>query len=572
MYDAAIIGTGVAGISAALTLQSRGKSILLIGKKDLSQKMRRAEKIRNYPGLGIVSGEEMVASFSKHLQEMNIGITDKHVTEISKVGDHYQILCGAETFEAYSVILAIGVANTQSYPNEEMLLGKGVSYCATCDGFLYAGKPIAVVCTSKDFESEIEYLSQVASHVYLVANYKDPKEFGKKVTVISGKNLKICGTDHVNGIVASNQEMAVNAVFILRDAIAPTAMIKGIGVDGTHIRVARDCSTDIAGCYAAGDCTGRPYQYAKAAGEGNVAAHSVLEYLSANGFTGNAKTRPYKQYPLSFLDAVEVTDLSGLPTDEMIHRLVKYNLTKGEVVYEKKDIAENGDVIYFSARGGKGRFNKDHLRLTLGQNLYDYDVEKMMVGLEVGSQFTITKNSDIVTIIISEICKPVSVDPTDDMVKEMDPNLSGLQDYFEKIKAETENSELNLIAGNVLRELFDQEPDPETSDEIVETLGNLEVEFFDEFFKKEKGKGLHEMTPEEMKEALGVSSAEEFMTLRKDWYKTKYKQVLVLSKALDIPLEGEYDFMKNYQALGLLSMQAVERIRKIIFKKEDERA
>ncbi len=567
MYDAAIIGTGAAGISAALTLQSRNKSVLLLGKTNLSKKMEAAEQIRNYPGLGIVSGSKMLECFTNHLMEMNIGITDKHVTEISKVGDHFQILCGVETWEAYAVILAMGVSNTSVYPNEERLLGKGVSYCATCDGFLYGGKPIAVICHSEEFEPEVDYLSQITSQVYLAVKYKTDHIFEKNVTMISDDHLEICGDSHVEAIAADGDQIPVNAVFIMRESVAPGVMLKGLGVDGNHIAVQRDCSTNIKGCYAAGDCTGRPYQYVKAAGEGNVAAHSVLAYLAENGFAGNAQTRPYKTRPLSFMDAVDITDISGLPTEEEIDGMVQYNLTKSEVTLIRKNIAEKGDVICFRTKGGEGRFDREFLRLTLGQNLYDYEVEKGILGRKTGENFTVVKDGKPIAITVLEIYKPVSVEPTDEMAKAEDPEVSSLSEYREKIRKEAIENELNRIAGNVFNELFAQEPDPDTPEEIIRRLGELELGFFDELFKKERKTGLFDMSPVQLKESLGAATTDEFLEMRKSWYKMKHKQLLVLSKHLNIPLEGEYDFMSHYEALGLLMKEGVEKVKSAVLGK-----
>ncbi|MCF0135663.1 MAG: FAD-dependent oxidoreductase [Lachnospiraceae bacterium] len=561
MYDVAIIGTGVAGISAALTLQSRDKSILLIGKKDLSKKIGIAEQIRNYPGLGIVSGAQMAENFLNHLREMNIGITDKHVTEVGVAGDHFNILCGMEELQAYSVILAMGVANAKVYPGEEKLLGKGVSYCATCDGFLYKNKPIAVVCMSKEFESEIDYLAQTASEVFLLALYKEPKKFGENVHLISGKDLIISGEDKVKGITLDGTEYTVDACFIMRESIAPGSLLKGLEIEDNHIHVDRACRTNIPGCFAAGDCTGRPYQYVKAGGEGNVAAHSALEYLAAKGFKGNSKTRPYKQSPLSFRDAIDVTDTSGISTEADIDRLVQFNLTHGEVELIEKDTVERGDVVTFSARGGEGRYAKDGLRLTAGTNLYNADVENALIGKKCGDSVTVLVNGWDVTVTVRSVAKAVALEATDDMVKALElPGIENLADYRAKTKKETHSNEIGLISYYVFSELYAEAKQEEPSEEIIQRLGDLELDYFDVMFKKEKGKGIYEMTPEELLPTLGVKTPEEFREQRHDWYKIKYNQVLLYSMAMDIELMGKYDYMNTYEALMNLQMEGMRRI------------
>ncbi len=565
MYDVAIIGTGAAGISAALTMQARVKSVLLIGSKNLSKKMSLAEKIRNYPGLGIVSGEEMTEGFTKHLQEMNIGIVDANVTEIYKIGDHFKVMCGYKAYSAYTIILAMGVFTANNFPGEDRLLGKGVSYCATCDGFLYSGKSIAVVSTSKEFEHEIKYLSSTVSKVYLIARYKDVEINETNVEMVTGKEIEICGDSHVDGIKLDGIELPVEGVFIMRDSIAPTNMMKGLKVDGSHIIVDRSCNTNIAGCYAAGDCTGRPYQYVKAAGEGNVSAHSALEYLAENKLQGNAKTRPYITGHLSFDDSLALADTSNLPTKESISGLVIQKLTGGRgdlVLKDETATAQVGDVIAFSAKGGQERFDRDLLRLTLGQNLYDYDVEKEMIGKKTAESFTIKKDNHQVEIQLIDIYEVKLQEPTDEMVQALkEEGITTVEQYTNKAYDEALMNEVYLITNEVVETLLNQEPEKETSEETIATLGKLELEYFDKMFKKQLEKGLYEMSEEELMKNLGVSSPSMFLEQRKAWYKMKDKQCHVLSKALGISLEGEYDMLHNYETLGQLQMKAVERIK-----------
>ena len=132
-YDCAIIGTGPAGLSAALTLKALNKTFLWFGSAKLSQKIRKAEKITNYPGLSNVTGAAMASRFTQQLQEAEISITEKTVTAVCHMGDYYGILCDQEMFEATTVILATGVESIKPIPGELELLGAGVSYCATCD-------------------------------------------------------------------------------------------------------------------------------------------------------------------------------------------------------------------------------------------------------------------------------------------------------------------------------------------------------------------------------------------------------------------------------------------------------
>lgn len=277
MYDCIIIGTGAAGVSAALTLRARGKNFLFLGNPELSSKINAAEKISNYPGLCEVSGAQLKEAFSSQLKAAGIEITPAQVTGVYDMGGHIGVLCGQQSYEAKSVILATGVEAVKPVVGELEYLGRGVSYCATCDGMLYKGKKIAVVCTSKSMEEEAEYLASLASEVYFVPLYKDAELKGENVHYIKDMPQAIEGKMRVERLVFRNSAIDVDGVFMLKSSMAPSALVPGLKSEGGHVITDRQMRTNISGVFAAGDCTGRPYQYAKAVGEGNVAAHAVCE-------------------------------------------------------------------------------------------------------------------------------------------------------------------------------------------------------------------------------------------------------------------------------------------------------
>ena len=284
MFDTAIIGAGPAGVSAALNLRLHNKSIIWFGSADMSYKLSKAEKIANYPGAPMISGEELNTSFRLQAEALGITVTDKKVTNIMPVKEHYMLLTDNEVFEAKTVILAIGAVSSKGIEGEKELVGSGVSYCATCDGFLFKGKTVAVYCAEKRFEHEVKYLAEVAKKVYLAAQYDDCTVSTDNIELLQSPIRKVLGEKRVTGIeMADGSTAAVDGVFFLRASVAPTALLGGLEMDGAHIAADRQMNTNLSGCFAAGDCTGRPYQIAKAVGEGNVAAHSVLEYLSTDG-------------------------------------------------------------------------------------------------------------------------------------------------------------------------------------------------------------------------------------------------------------------------------------------------
>ncbi|MBR2622625.1 MAG: FAD-dependent oxidoreductase [Clostridia bacterium] len=287
MVDCIIVGSGVAGISAALTLQANRKTFLIFGSKSLSEKIEKAEKIHNYPGLSDVSGKEFIAALQTQLSDAKIEVNEEKVAGVYALKEGFTLLTqGGEQYQSRAVILACGVESVKQIEGEESFVGRGVSYCATCDGFLYKDKTIAVVCTTKRLEHEIGYLADFAEKVYLIPMYKNVEIERENITVIRKMPAKIEGNLRVENLAFASapaenipEKLPVNGVFMLRESVSPAILMGGLQTENGHVIVGRDMSTNITGCFAAGDCTGRPYQYAKAVGEGNVAAHSVSEFL-----------------------------------------------------------------------------------------------------------------------------------------------------------------------------------------------------------------------------------------------------------------------------------------------------
>ena len=281
MYDVAIVGTGPAGLSAALTLKLHNKEIIWLGSAELSDKVGKSEKIANYPGVPMVSGAELNDIFRRQAEEMGLEMTEKRVTNIADMGGKFMLLADNEMFEAKTVLLSTGVAAAKGMENEDRLLGRGVSYCATCDGFLYKGKTVAVHCTDERMEHDIKYLEEICGKVYVYTNF--PYEASSENTEILPKPVrKLDGGLKADSVeLADGTKIEVDGVFILRPSIAPSSLFPGLELDGAHIKVDGNQQTNYKGCFAAGDCTGRPYQITKAVGEGNIAAHAILEILSS---------------------------------------------------------------------------------------------------------------------------------------------------------------------------------------------------------------------------------------------------------------------------------------------------
>ena len=277
--DIAIIGTGPAGLEAAITAKIRNRRILLFGSRDLSSKVEKAHTIQNYLGLPAISGEELQTAFASHLQALDIEITEDKINTVYSMGDYYALQGNGTAYEASTVILATGVNSVEPYPGEEQYLGRGVSYCATCDAMFYKGKTVAVIGFSQKEEAEANFLAEVARKVYYLPMYDGEVRTVDTIEIVREKPVAVEGTLKVQRLVTETGSCAVDGVFILRDSIAPAQLVPGLQMEENHIAVDRKMRTNLPGCYACGDAVGAPYQYIKSAGEGNVAALSAVEYL-----------------------------------------------------------------------------------------------------------------------------------------------------------------------------------------------------------------------------------------------------------------------------------------------------
>lgn len=281
IYDAAIVGSGPAGVSAALNLKLHNRTLIWFGAPQLSDNVRRSQVIANYPGLPMIGGDELNRRMMQQLADMQLTPVDRRVTNILPSDAQFTLLADNEIYEANTLLLATGYVAPRGLPGEQQLLGRGVSYCATCDGFLYRGKTIAVFCGAPRYEHEVRYLAGLAGRVYLFAGYRDCQVALPNLERPDARMRKILGSDRAEAVeLTDGSRLAVDGVFFLRDAVAPATLLPGLTMDGPHIAVDRNCRTNVPRCYAAGDCTGRPYQIAKAVGEGNVAAHQMLEDLA----------------------------------------------------------------------------------------------------------------------------------------------------------------------------------------------------------------------------------------------------------------------------------------------------
>jgi len=306
-YDLIIIGAGPAGVSGAINAASHKAGFLLMDQEAPMERVRTYGRIANYPGLGIMKGEDLARKFIDHLCAFQISVQRERIVKIAREQGAYQLYGHEKVYRARAVILTPGIIYEKKIPGEDALLGRGVSYCLSCDGLLYAGKKVAVIAEDPEGESEAISLQQdygaqvifyaayapVASpllrEVYANTRVQKLEKTTRGISIVSiiteneteneaGRELeKQAGREMEKQI-----SREVEGVFIFRKGASPTSLIPDLDMDKHHVRVDKNMQTNLPGIFCAGDSTGPPYQISKAAGEGQIAALSAVKYLTAS--------------------------------------------------------------------------------------------------------------------------------------------------------------------------------------------------------------------------------------------------------------------------------------------------
>lgn len=276
-YDLIVLGSGPAGLSAALGARGRGKSVLVIGNRWQDSPLARAELVDNYLGMPHVTGGEMLERFTAQAAEAGAELVTGRAVSLMAF-DGFMVTVGSDFYQGKALILAPGVSRAAKYPGESDYLGRGVSYCATCDGMLYRNRDVVVVGRGHEAPAEANYLQSIGCRVTYVANQR-PEELKAEIPFVKGARLEVKGEQTVTALVADGTEIPCAGIFILRDAVAPTDLLPELETEKGAIKVDRSMATNVPGVFAAGDCTGAPLQIAKAVGEGHIAALSACEFI-----------------------------------------------------------------------------------------------------------------------------------------------------------------------------------------------------------------------------------------------------------------------------------------------------
>jgi thioredoxin reductase (NADPH) len=296
IYDVIIIGAGPAGLTAGLyTSRHNNKTLILEGKK-IGGKALEAHWIENYPGFPDgVTGPDLMKLMEKQALKFGAEIKQETVIGISDIGDLKMLSTRSGGFyQAKSLIIATGVSRKSlSVKGEGEFKGRGVSYCGVCDGPFFREKTVAIVGGGHEALHDVEILGETSAKVYAIPgkkgyseDYPELEQLRKdpKIEFIEGTNItEIGGTDFVEFIKLDNgNEVKLDGVFIILEHIATSSILADAGVStdaGGCILADKDQKTDIAGIFAAGDCSCKGMQIVTATGMGATAALNAMKYV-----------------------------------------------------------------------------------------------------------------------------------------------------------------------------------------------------------------------------------------------------------------------------------------------------
>lgn len=300
MFDIAIIGGGPAGMSAAIYARRAGLEVCVFEAAFCGGQMVYTPEIENYPGVARANGAELSLSMKEQMLSLGTVLIEKQVSAVSAQGNVYKIFAGKDEYDARTLIIANGANRRKlGVDGEEKYTGRGVSYCAVCDGSLYKGKTVAVVGGGNTATEDALYLSNLCEKVYLI-HRRDTLRAQKHLIdavmkseriekLLETRVVKINGEKRVNEIVVEDsggeRTIACDAVFVcigLKPENAIFADIVDLDDNG-YIVAHADCRTSREGVFAAGDTrTTELRQVITAASDGAIAATNAERYIREN--------------------------------------------------------------------------------------------------------------------------------------------------------------------------------------------------------------------------------------------------------------------------------------------------
>lgn len=280
MLDCIIIGAGPAGVSSAVYLKRANKNILVIDNKESA--LLRADKIDNFYSYTNLSGDKLYKNGINQLKKLAIDIKISAVIDIQPIENGYEISLIDTKIATKNVILALGVNRDKpDIKDIDELLGKGVSYCAICDGFFYRKKDVIILGYTDYAISEADHLIDIANSVTIITNGNKPTFNKSSYLVYDKKITKLLVKDEMFDGVEFEDGQIINAkgLFVAYGTAGSNAFALKLGIEmnGKHLKVDKNMQTNCKGIYAVGDVNGTPYQIAKAVSDGMIASLNILQ-------------------------------------------------------------------------------------------------------------------------------------------------------------------------------------------------------------------------------------------------------------------------------------------------------
>lgn len=292
-YDLIIIGAGPGGATAGIYAKRQGLNVLIIERGAVGGQLSESPEIENYPGFPKISGMQYGEKIKQHLDHLEIPIVFGEVSQIKKIEDKFNVMVYDTEYFSKSIILATGTKHKHlDAEGEKEFFGKGISYCATCDGFFFKGKDVAVIGGGNSALYYADYLSNIASNVYLIHRRQEFRGEPVLVNKLSKKtNVKFIldsvvdsfkGSNVLESVIVSNvntkekQEIKLSGVFISVGEIPNNELTKKLSIELNekgYIKTNEKQETNIKGIYACGDVCGKGWAQAiNASAQGMTAA------------------------------------------------------------------------------------------------------------------------------------------------------------------------------------------------------------------------------------------------------------------------------------------------------------
>ena len=298
MYDIIIIGGGPAGLTAALYALRAEKSVVVIEKLGLGGQIALSSEVENFPGTMKISGAEFAANLAAQVETLGGKIEYEEVVEIID-GEVKTVVTDLDRYEGRSIIIATGVKKRRlGAEGEDELVGKGISFCAVCDGSFYKGKTVAVIGGGNTAVEDAIYLSDIAKKVYIVHRRSEFRAENRLVRALEEReNIELVldstvqrfvkdgglkGIDVVNVKSGEKRHIEIEGAFVAVGQIPQCEIFKDIITldEGGYISAGENCLTNAKGIFVAGDCRNKTVrQLTTAVGDGSVAALAAIDYL-----------------------------------------------------------------------------------------------------------------------------------------------------------------------------------------------------------------------------------------------------------------------------------------------------